>query len=151
MLILLRLARLLPCQPGTLHLQPVSSSRMQFCRPVAWNRELFYCSLRHSTCVTLQITCQYCTCLCRGISHISRIYYSNTQYRTSSNFCRIIIDVIRPEVVYFHSFYRAMPWIARTLPSQDVCPSVRPSVSLSVKRRQNGSTHHKKFFTRCRW
>jgi len=35
----------------------------------------------------------------------------------------------------YASFYRAMLCLAQTMLSQDVCPSVRPSVCLSVTRR----------------
>jgi len=47
------------------------------------------------------------------------------------------------------TFYRAMLCIARTMPSQDVCPSVHLFLCLSVTRRYsgNGCTYPQNFFS----
>jgi len=69
-------------------------------------------------------------CLCRPIKQVRTLFVSGLPMDAKPRELHLLFQAYK--VRYSISYYRVMLCVARTVPSQDVRPSIRPSVCLSV-------------------
>ena len=102
-----------------------------------------------SACVSWRRYSAQVCCLCRPIKQVRTLFVSGLPMDAKPRELHLLFQAYK--VRYSISYYRVMLCVARTVPSQDVRPSIRPSVCLSVCNTPvfclNSWTYRQTFFT----